>query len=355
VLAGRTHRLVVGLVPMLGDLEDQRFVNVRGERGAPTARGRTRSTGVDLYAEDKVDLGPRLTLVAGLQAAYAGREFDDDFLRDGDQTDRQTFQGLSPKLGFLYGLSPRVTLFGNVGRSFEPPTYGELANVGGNGLVQLDAQTATSVELGSRGGMGRGGSGTWDVVLYHARVEDELLSLNDAQGNPLGTRNADRTLHSGVEAGLDLRFGEIDGGATGGAAGGSFLLRQVYNWSRFRFDGDPVYGDNQLAGLPEHFYRADLLYERASGLYVGPNVEWVSERYPVDHANTLFADGYTILGAKLGYRAPQGWSAFIEGRNLTDETYAATTGVIADARGRDSAQFLPGDGVSFFAGFEFRR
>jgi hypothetical protein len=33
---------------------------------------------------------------------------------------------------------------------------------------------------------------------------------------------------------------------------------------------------------------------------------------------------------------------------------AATTGVIADARGRDSAQLLPGDGRSFFAGIDWR-
>ena len=57
---------------------------------------------------------------------------------------------------------------------------------------------------------------------------------------------------------------------------------------------------------------------------------------------------------KLGYRAAAGWAGFVEGKNLTDETYAATTGVIADARGRDSAQFLPGDGAAVFAGLEYR-
>ena len=45
---------------------------------------------------------------------------------------------------------------------------------------------------------------------------------------------------------------------------------------------------------------------------------------------------------------------FLEGRNLSDKTYVATTGVIADANGQDSAQFLPGDGRSFYAGIEWR-
>jgi len=229
-----------------------------------------------------------------------------------------------------------------VGRSFEAPSFGELVNVGGDGLAQLDAQTATSVDLGTRGAAG---PASWDVVLFHAWVDDELLSLNDAVGNPLGTINAGRTVHAGLEAGLTLRFPAPDGG---------LVLRQVYNWSRFRFGGDPAYGNNQLAGLPEHVVKAELSYERASGFYGGPSVEWVPDRYPVDHANTLFADPYTLLGLKLGWRAPGGWAAFLEGKNLTDETYAATTGVIADARGRDSAQFLPGDGASVFAGLEYR-
>lgn len=56
----------------------------------------------------------------------------------------------------------------------------------------------------------------------------------------------------------------------------------------------------------------------------------------------------------MGYRAESGWAGFVEGKNLTDEIYAATTGVVADARGRDSAQFLPGDSRSVFAGLEYR-
>ena len=341
-VAGRRNRLTVGLSPAVGVLEDNRFRNVGGQRGARTAQGETRSSNLDFYAEDRLELKAGLELIGGLQASHAGRRFSDRFRSDGDQSDDQEFQGVSPKLGVFWQVRPGASLFGNVGRSFEPPSFGELVNVGGDGLLQLEAQTATSIDLGSRGQAGPGSwNASWDVVLYHAWVEDELLSLNDGEGNPLGTRNADRTLHSGVEAGLDLRLPL------------GLRLRQVYTWSRFRFDGDPVYGDNQLAGMPEHVYRAELLWESDRGFYGGPSVEWVPDGYPVDHANTLSADPYTLLGAKVGYRAAGGWAGFVEGKNLTDEVYAATTGVIADARGRDSAQFLPGDGAAVFAGLEY--
>ena len=322
--------------------EDDRFQNVGGERGARTAQGETTSTNLDLYAEDRLELGRGVTLTMGAVASYAGRDFEDDFLTNGDQTSLQEYQAFSPKLGLMWDLSPRASVFATAARSFEPPSFGELANLGGDGLLELDAQTATSLEVGSRGRAGRIG---WDVVLYHARLDDELLSLNDAQGNPLGTINAGRTVHAGLEAGFEARFGP---------ATAPLALRTAYTWSRFRFDGDPTFGDNQLAGLPEHLVRAELLWEHPRGLYGGPNVEWVPEGYPVDHANTLFADGFTALGAKLGWRSERGLAGFVEGKNLTDEVYAATTGVVADARGRDSAQFLPGDGASLFAGIEYR-
>ena len=74
----------------------------------------------------------------------------------------------------------------------------------------------------------------------------------------------------------------------------------------------------------------------------------------IDQAETLYAGGYAIWGLKGGYRPMEGLGFFVEGRNLSDKTYVATTGVIADAQGRDSVQLLPGDGRSLYVGLEWR-
>ncbi len=42
-------------------------------------------------------------------------------------------------------------------------------------------------------------------------------------------------------------------------------------------------------------------------------------------AHTLFADPYAIFGLKVGRNEDVGFSWFVEGRNLADRTYAATT------------------------------
>ncbi len=159
---------------------------------------------------------------------------------------------------------------------------------------------------------------------------------------PPTTINGDKTLHQGIELGLDWHVSE------------HWNLRQSYLWSDFKFDDDAVYGDNELAGIPSHLLRAELLYQSPAGWYAGPTTEWSPSDYYIDHRNSFEADGYAIWGMKVGQRRDQGWSWFVEGRNLGDRHYAATTGVIENAGGMDRAQFLPGDGRSWYTGLEWR-
>ncbi len=270
-----------------------------------------------------------------------------------------------PKLGLRYDFNEKTNAFFNVSRSFEPPSFGEIkafrASAGPpvqpNRLPilitqKLDAQEATTIEIGSRGEWNRL---AWDIAFYHAWVDNELLSLNDAQGNPLGTINSTATHHQGVEAGFTFRL--LDRIFQRGESldnSDRIQLRTVYNWSNFYFDSDPVYGSNNLAGIPEHYLRTELMYEHPNGFYFGPNLEWSAVKSPIDHQNTFFADPYLLINLKAGYRSARGFSVFIEGRNLTDKMYSSTTGVVANANGVDSAQFSPGDGASVFGGVEWR-
>ena len=61
--------------------------------------------------------------------------------------------------------------------------------------------------------------------------------------------------------------------------------------------------------IPVHVYEAQLLYQSPSGFYAGPNLQCNLSRYPVDEANTLFADSYVLLGFRAGFRRPNGFSS----------------------------------------------
>ena len=105
--------------------------------------------------------------------------------------------------------------------------------------------------------------------------------------------------------------------------------------------------------MPRYVAKAQLGYRLAGGTLLAVNAEGASGQ-AVDFADTLRADRYGIWGAKATGHITPSLSWFAEGRNLADRKYAATTGVIRDARGADSPQFLPGDGRSFYAGLDWK-
>jgi iron complex outermembrane receptor protein len=140
----------------------------------------------------------------------------------------------------------------------------------------------------------------------------------------------------------------------GNRAGDRLSFDQSYTLDDFHFDRDPVYGDNRIAGIPIHVYEAQLLYETPYDFYAGPNVQCNFSRYPVDQANTLFADSYALLGFRAGFRQSNGFSVFLDCKNLTNQRYASSIDVIADARTEPSPEiFHPGDGGSFYGGISW--
>lgn len=360
---GRRNKLVIGLSPNGSITEDNRFLNRVGttERGRKFGDGTEEVFNFEGFIQNEHEIVDKTWLVLGLACTYAERNFKDDFITGANPDDSrdQDYAGVSPKIGMRYDFTPETNVFWNLSRSFEPPTFGEIKTVRGGvgpnfpqiGTQELEAQSATTIEIGTRGRQGRL---AWDFAFYHAWVDNELLQYEIAP-NTSNTINATGTHHQGIELGLDVTLLEgLLSEKTEDRAGDRVVLRQVYNWSNFFFDSDPQFGSNQLAGVPEHFYRAELVYRHPCGFYAGPNVEWVITKYPVDFTNTLHADPYALLGFRAGYQSARGFSCFIEGKNLTDKEYIATTGVIDRARPANLAQFSPGDGLGIYGGVEWK-
>lgn len=342
-LADHANRLKAGLMWTHGRINSANYLNVLGRRGALTARAKNIASNTELWIEDQFSLNGGLTIVAGSTLSRNRRVNEQEVGGSGSYT--RTYNNASPKLGLRWD-GPQLQLYGNISGSYEPPSFSETGAL----AAPNRAQKARTVELGTRGARG---PVRWDASVYAAKLKDEFLSLNDANGNPLGTINAPHTTHAGVEL-----SGEVDllGRAwnTPSIPAHRLVLRGAWTYGRFRFDDDPVYGENTLAGFPPHLVHAELTWEDARGWYAGPTLEWIPQRAPVDFANSLFADPYAIYGLRIGRRTTRGFSWFAEVRNLTDKHYTATTGVIADARGLDVRQFLPGEVRAYYGGVEYK-
>jgi iron complex outermembrane receptor protein len=355
-LFGYRNILTIGVSPQYENEPTQNFENIFGHTGATTARGIGSSINLPAYLEDQLYLTPRFSILAGAQAIFAERHFKDEFFTDqaGNQSNRQNFWGFNPKVGAIYEVNPKTQAFVNFSRSWQPPSIDNLVDFdeGPNSSVvytPLSPQHAWTVEVGTRGEYSRF---EWELALYRSWFRDELLEINDAFGNDLGTRNVPRTIHQGIEASLEVELlRNILVAKQSNRAGDRLSLEQSYTLNDFHFDQNAVSGDNRLPGIPVHAYEAQLLYQSPSGFYAGPNLRCNFSRYPVDEANSLFADSYVLLGFRAGFRRTNGFSVFIDCRNLTDQHYAASVDVIADARtGPNPEIFHPGDGRSFYGG-----
>ena len=164
---------------------------------------------------------------------------------DGDQSGRRTWDIFSPKVGVLWDVDPKWQVFGNISRSAEVPTFDANTFTFTPASTNVNAQTATTYEIGTRG---RRPDITWDVSLYRAEIRNELQCLRTSPFSLCTVVNADRTVHQGVEAGLGVAFLKSIF-----AQEDRFWFNVAYTYNDFFFDGDARWGNNRLPGVPPHY------------------------------------------------------------------------------------------------------
>ena len=342
-LWGLRHDTTLGYNLVHGITEARIFNHVRGDRISLRSHEDQKAHNMELYGESRLHLTDSVQWINGLQWTHAKRTANDQFLSDGDGSYQRRYAQFSPKTGLLWQASEAAQVYGNLSRAFEPPTFSETSPT-----RALEAQESTTFELGTRAVTQQI---RWDISAYYSQLNNEFVSY---QLNPLvpglsAILNADNTVHQGVEIGLAGPFTRDLL-----RAGDTLNWQLAYTFGRFRFDNDRVYGNAAIPGIPEHYVRAKLDYANTLGWTLSPNIEYVPKGYFVDLANTLASDPYLLVGLNASYKFSDTLRVFVDARNLTDKVYAATTGVIVNANGADSAQFAPGEGRSVYAGVEVK-
>ena len=395
-LAGLPTELVAGIRTGYTDGDFDRFQHLN----QGTAKGRQiydwkfSSLLVESYAEGAVEILPRVRVFSGLQGIFTTRVLDDNY-RGGAvatvpptgpnvipqpgrvnallQYDRD-FQALNPKFGINWEHTRNHFLFANVTRSYEVPSGADFANVfavdtGRGRIPQLEAQSAWTWEAGIRGGWERF---KYDVTFYHMQLRNEILtrcateiSAGCTSSNTVAF-NADRTIHNGIELGVQtLPFVNVF------RDGDSIFANAVWNYTDFRFDNDPIFGNNRMPVIPAHQLYGELGYRHPSGFYTSVNLRYLSDRrttFDGSGGDAFIVPDYALLGAKIGWQAPdKSWSVFVEGRNLTDVAYATdfapSPGVpVTQNPGPPPVSFTParsplvkpGEGRAVYAGMSIR-
>lgn len=354
---GRENRFRAGVTLTRGETHAAAYENLLGSRGSLRTRDEQTASNLEAFVENQHHITGSLSFITAVSAAHSKRENDRSYSKpvanppfyaapapDSLLSYEESYSNIAPHIGLLCEKAD-TRYFAGYSGSYEPPSFSETVTAN----TARDAQTAHTLEMGSRGSHA---FVRWDATLYYSRIKDELLTITDPVTLASTTTNANDTIHYGIELGSEIDL--LGGYRNPDTLNDRLVLRTAYTYGDFRFDDDPSYGDNHIAGLPPHLVRGELLWENSGGYYIGPTFEWVPVKSFIDHRNTFAADPYALLGFKFGRRVAEGISWFFELKNLTDETHAATHGVIDNAGGIDQRQFLPGDGRSVFAGIEWK-
>lgn len=338
---GLDHRLTAGTRLGYGRVDNRQFENLPGgERGALLSSSRDSARTSVFYLEDAVDLNESFTAIAGLQYVFTDRQRHDRLPAATDTTGENDYHFANPRLGVIWRLKGDRQVFANVSRSGEAPTFAEI-NFTNAALADTEAQRATTFEVGTRGSVGSLG---WDLAVYRAYLRNEFQFFDLGGGN-FSVTNADDTIHQGIELGLNGNWGK-----NRLPADTRLDWRAAYTLNDFHFDGDDIWGDNDIPGAPRHLLFAELVLRAPAGFYAGPNLEWVPQSYFADNANTLETSDYALLGLRAGYDHPgDQWSLYVNVRNLADKQYIASSNVVALGNPA-SALFEPGSGRALHAG-----
>ena len=344
----------------------------RGERVADWDRY---TSSLEGYIEDEIELNHALSLFVGAQAHYSQLNRQDNFFAEipgdtnpnggplspqpgslpGEQEYDEHYRAFNPKVGVTFNATPDIMFFGNVARSYEPPSGADLGDVvslnatQGTDFSLPSAQTAWTYEAGTRGQLGDRLS--WDLTYYNAGIHNEILTACAVSVDPFCNTtfafNATRTIHQGVEFGGQATL--FDGLLW---RNDDLTATVVYNYNDFRFDDDPTYGNNRMPNVPMNTLFSELIYRDGSGFYVGANVSWLDKRrttFDGSGGDAFIIPSYTIWGAKAGYEGER-FEVSIVGENLGDLAYASQVTPLATVPSR-IVGVIPPSGPPFIPTF----
>ncbi len=330
------HRLTAGI-----DFQRQRddrhnFGNNAGQPDTVRSLDQLeRVTEVGPFVQSALQITPRVSVTSGLRYDWVTFRADDRLITptNPDDSGQRLMHALSGSVGVAVTPSDALTVYGNVGTSFETPTTTELTNrpnSAGGFNPTLQPQTATNYEIGVRGDLV--GRLNYSVALYHANVTDELIGYAYPPPTAPGRvyfQNAGKSRHRGIELGTEL---EIVSGLD---------LTTTWTYSDFRYTsytiGTRVLDGRPLPGIPARGAWVEVEETHSSGYVVNDTLDTATSPWWATNVR-LGWDG-TVGSLRL--------RPFVGLNNLWNRVYVSSV-VINAANGR---YYEPAPGRNMYVGF----
>jgi iron complex outermembrane receptor protein len=319
-------------------MEERRrgFLNVFGVAGELKRDEDNEVASTDLYVQAEWQLAERWSLHGGARHSRVRFTSDDRFITAGnpDDSGERSFRATTPVAGVLFKVNPRTSIYANLGRGFETPTFVELAYRSGGltGLnLDLDASRSRHAELGAKAILAS--AVRVNAAIFDIATRDEIV-VEQNTGGRATFKNAGHTDRKGLELAAET------------LAGGPFQARIAWSYleASFREGFETVAGapavpvtvpaGSLLPGVPRSQLYGELRY-RGEGFYA--QLEGLRRsRVAVNDRNSEFADGFSVFNAVAGLAQQGGrWrlTEFVRIDNLADRNYAGSV-IVNDGNGR---------------------
>ena len=254
-----------------------------------------------------------------------------------DDSGSKTYSAWTPVGGAVFRVTPALNLYGNIGQSFETPTFIELAyRPDGTSGLNFDLEPALSnhYELGVKAFLA--GDTRLNVSVFQIDTQDEIVVATNAGGRAT-YRNAGDTQRRGIELLVDSRFP----GGFGGYVAATYMDATFSDGflacsaPPCTTPSVPVNAGNSIPGIPTYQVYAELNWRHASGFTAAAEGGWRSKVY-VNDVNSESADAFFVLNLRAGYQRMIGaWKlgAFVRVDNVLNEQYIGGV-VVNDSNGR---------------------
>lgn len=321
------HRLTLG-ARVYYDAVDRTAAT--GERG-DSRKGNARITSHDDlttlalagYIQNEFKLTSRFSIVPGLRYEHI-EQTRADILNGGPEQEVSEDVWL-PGLGFKYEFAPQSVFYGNITRSFRPPTFGESFNpASGTSNADLSASSAWTYELGVRAN-----PYPWllaDLGVFYTDFEGQVVQsgafLVNADTLTYGFEGFVEVGLFGLTHYLQTKDPVYTGNHEVFLQAGATLVDSTIEGGHF--DG------NDVPYVPKATVTFGVMYEYRKlvsllfqGRYVGPRF--------TDSANTVVENDigtvgelsdYTVFDLKARWQATESLAVNVGVNNLFDESYA---------------------------------
>jgi iron complex outermembrane receptor protein len=342
---GETFRIAAGVEYERMDERRKGFVNDFGVIGALRRDEDDVVESTDFFAQAEWRFAERWSAHGGVRTSRVEFRSTDYFIvgANPDDSGERTYSETTPVAGLLYRYSKTLSLYGNVGRGFETPTFAELAhrNPPATGLnFALEAARSKHAELGVKALFPR--LARVNAALFAIDTEDEIVVDVNAGGRTT-FKNAAGTERRGFELGMET----VMPGPWGAQFAYTYLDATFKEGFTSTVMGSPVTvpQGNMLPGVPKSQAYAQLSY-RQPRFYTYLEALYRS-RVPVDDVNSEFADAYAVFNLVAGLvQQGTGWriTEYVRLDNLADRDYVGS--VIVNEANRRFYEPAPGRNIT---------